>query len=124
MARKYNIVNSNEQNQINKKEVRNVFYNLWINKYITNKEFLPLFNLIDSYPLLSPIDYEFDICIRLIDKCIKDNASLETYSLIVHNYLKGSYKHNFPSTKFYPIVLHIRAFIDNTVNKEYLKLNK
>lgn len=113
MARKCNV--------INKKEISDVFYNLWINKYITNKEFLPLFNLIDSYPLLSPIDYEFDICIRLINKCLKDNASLETYSLIVHNYLKGNYKCEVPS---YKIAFYLRSFIEKMVNKEYIKLIK
>ena len=115
MARKCNVTVSNEQNQtnkINKKEIRDVFYNLWINKYITNKEFLPL---------LSPIDYEFDICIRLIDKCIKDNASLEAYSLIVHNYLKGNYKCEVSS---YKIAFYLRSFIEKMVNKEYLKLIK
>lgn len=124
MARKCNVINSDKQNQINninKKEIRNVFYNLWINKYITNKEFLPLFNLIDSYPLLFPIDYEFDICIRLINKCLKDNVSLETYSLIVHNYLKGNYKCEVPS---YKIAFYLRSFIEKMVNKEYIKLIK
>lgn len=65
--------------------------------------------------------YEFDICIRLINKCLKDNVSLETYSLIVHNYLKGNYKCEVPS---YKIAFYLRSFIEKMVNKEYIKLIK